>query len=191
MTVRLSKGYSPIWGGNIWILYVVLTGHDGVVYDPQQEPELPPQDRKHLFSPRKKGQPSGPHSRHYRPCQTALGTNSRSHFEHSQRSSRILVLLVENQRTSCVHRWQIRIHVVATSCHGSSQRQYCSCLPSMFIRCCVEVDCLAVATATLISLSDVTTRRDWLTSFVAPPRFDNVALTHKRKYPHSQESPSQ
>lgn len=147
MTVELSEMVLCSLGGNIWILNVVLTGHDGVVYDPQQEPELPPQDRNHLFSPRQKGQRSGPHSRHYRPCQTALGTYNRSHFEPSQRFSRILVLLVENQRTLCLLRWQIWIHVVANSCHCSSQRQYCSCPSSMFNRRCVEVDCLVVATS--------------------------------------------
>lgn len=156
---------------------MALTGHEGVVYDSQQEPELPPQNQKHLFGPRQDRQPPGPNSRHLRPSQIALGTNSRSHLEPWERSSRILVLFVGNQRISCLRRRQMRVHVVARSCHCGSPRQRYSRPSSMFSRRRVEAECLAVATATLISVSDVTRRPDWLTSFVAPPRFGNVALT--------------
>lgn len=89
-----------------------LTGHEGVVYDLEQLPELFPQDAQLLSRPRKKRHRSAAEPSHRRPSGTTFGTDNRSHFRPVERvriPSRILVLLVENPQTSCVSRWQKRL----------------------------------------------------------------------------------
>lgn len=77
---QLPTGAEFVTAGFGWIVCLVLTGHEGVVDDLEQQPELSPQDRQHLFGPRQQRQTSGPDSRHFCPFAAALGTNGRSHL---------------------------------------------------------------------------------------------------------------